>query len=585
MPKLENVRLVFPDSYGINASLRKGVAQNPEFLDLALKAHAMLAEMKGHDLSIADSLRANENVSIFDHQILAAQRVKNRLGGTAMLADEVGLGKTVEAGIIIKELLVTGLARRVLILAPPSLLPQWRDEMHSKFDMDFVEHGGPQFKDVQSHDLLIMSHSSAVFPNQSKPLNDVYWDLVIVDEAHSMKNSETRKHKLVRGLPKRHLLLLTATPLQNNLEELYNLVDLLRPGHLGTWAQFKEKYVADDRARRLYASMRGDLQRILSEIVVRTTRGEVKEYIRFTERIPHTEILEPTEPESFLYDAITEIVRDLYVTEHDPFPVMTYQRLASSSIAASKRALYKMKANEVITLEAYEKLVAVADSVGTDSKMSKLLDTMRGNDEKFLVFTEFYATQDYVAERLAEAGHTVTLFNGRMGPDEKAESVGRFRGGAQVMVSTSAGGEGQNFQFCHNIVNYDLPWNPMKVEQRIGRVHRIGQEEDVRVFNYALKGTIESYILELLYSKIDLFRMALGEMDLLFEDSWSGGSQQAWFKMYMDSASDDERRNRFSSLGDDWKSRKEVVGEAVQNFNSEVFGNFDLSTLGDKDGA
>ena len=177
----------------------------------------------------------------------------------------------------------------------------------------------------------------------------------------------------------------------------------------------------------------------------------------------------------------------------------------------------------------------------------------------------------------------MTLFNGKMSPEEKRESVTRFREDADIMVSTSAGGEGQNFQFCHNIVNYDLPWNPMRVEQRIGRVHRIGQKNDVHIFNLALAGTIEAYILELLYVKINLFRMALGDMDLMFEDSWVEGSSRTWFTEYMNGESEQERRNRFSALGDDWNARKESAADAVLDFNVDVFRNFDLSVL--KEGA
>ena len=138
------------------------------------------------------------------------------------------MGKTIEACIIIKEYIITGLAKKVLILAPPSLLPQWRDELASKFNLDFVSQQDTlKFIDVHSHDLLLMSHASASYPEKSKALQEIFWDLVIVDEAHSMKNSVTKKHQLVKNLSKRHLLLLSATPIQNNLEELYNMVELL----------------------------------------------------------------------------------------------------------------------------------------------------------------------------------------------------------------------------------------------------------------------------------------------------------------------------------------------------------------------
>lgn len=582
MAKIEHVRTIFPDSFEIHDRLRNYHTHNSEFLRLTLESYRLLADLKKQKLSITESLKTNKNINIFDHQIFAAQRVKNKLGGTAMLADEVGLGKTVEAGIIIKEFLVTKLAKKILILTPPSLLLQWQDELLSKFNLDFINYKNDlRFKNVLSHDLLLMSHSSAVYPNQSNLLNSVYWDMVVVDEAHSMKNSSTRKHNLIKNLPKRNLLLLTATPIQNNLEELYNLVDLLRPGYLGTWNKFKKKYAADNKYRTINSAFRGDLQRILSELIIRTTRKEVKKYIQFTDRIPYTQILDPTENESTLYNAITNIIRDRYMANGHSLALMTYQRLASSSTDASKKALYKMKSNKIVSEHRYNHLIFVANDIKLDSKMSHLLKIIKDNHSKFLIFTEFLATQDYITKHLEKNGHSVTLFNGKMDSEEKSNSISRFREKIQIMVSTSAGGEGQNFQFCHNIVNYDLPWNPMRVEQRIGRVHRIGQTHDVQIFNFALRETIESYILELLYTKINLFKMTLGDMDLIFEDSWSAGSQQTWFKEYMDAVTEDERRNTFSVMGDSWKMRKETVSDAIRDFNSDVFSNFNLSTIGE----
>lgn len=577
---LENIKIRYPDKFGINEKLRNSKLHNPEFLDLTLKSYRILSYLKNEKLSITDSLRTNKNVSMFDHQILAAQRIKNELGGTALLADEVGLGKTIEAGIIIKEFLTTGLAKTVLILAPPSLLAQWQDELASKFNLDFInQKGDPRFVDVLSHDLLLMSHASASYPKKSKALQDIFWDLVIVDEAHSMKNSATHKHQLVKNLSKRNLLLLTATPIQNNLEELYNIVELLRPGYLGTWKQFQEKYTLGKDSRRINPVFQNDLQEILSRLIIRTTRKEVRNYIKFTDRIPHTKILTPSENEIKLYNEITDIIRELYSDNYNSFALMIYQRLASSSTDSSKRALYKMKMNKVIEIERYDELVSLANKITTDSKFSDLLRIIKDDSSKFLIFTEFYATQDYIAKNLTNNGFSVTLFNGKMSFDERHNSVNQFKNESQIMVSTGAGGEGQNFQFCHNIVNYDLPWNPMRIEQRIGRVHRIGQTEDVNIYNYALKGTIEAYILELLFTKIQLFNMALGELDLMFEDSVSGGLQETWFKEYMTKTDEAEIRNKFSTLGDDWKNRKDHVHDAVNDFNKSVFDNFDLSVF------
>ena len=369
--RIEDVKTMFPDRFGIKDKLRMGMTQNPEFLTLTLKAYELYHRLQDQDLSITESIKANENVSVFDHQILAARKIKNDLGGSGMLADEVGLGKTVEAGILIKEFLVTGLAKRILILAPPSLLPQWQDEMSSKFDLNFVIHrDDPRFKDVQSHDLLLMSHSSAIYPSQSIPLSSTYWDMVVVDEAHSMKNAKTAKHKLVSELPKRNLLLLTATPIQNNLEEMYNLIELLHPGCLGTWTQFRDTYVGDTESRKIRPFMRDKLQKTLSKFIIRTTRNEARRYIKFTDRIPHTRILTPSDKESSLYRAITDIVKARYKINNDVFSLMIYQRLASSSTTASRRALYKMKDKGLISEMRYMELTSIASSIREDSKMS-----------------------------------------------------------------------------------------------------------------------------------------------------------------------------------------------------------------------
>lgn len=577
---LDNIKIKFPDKFGINEKLRLSQIHNPEFLELTLKSYNLFSYLKNEKLSITESLRTNKNVSIFDHQILAAQKIKNELGGTALLADEVGLGKTIEACIIIKEFLITGLAKRVLILAPPSLLPQWKDELISKFNLDFIDQqNDSRFVDVYSHDLLLMSHSSASYPEKSQALQETFWDIVVVDEAHSMKNSTTHKHQLVKNLSKRHLLLLSATPIQNNLEELYNIVELLHPGHLGTWKQFEEKYALGKNSRRINPVYKNELQNILSELIIRTTRKEVQNYIKFTDRIPHTNILNPSEKEILLYNEITEIIRSLYFENYNSLALMTYQRLVSSSSNSSKRALYKMKMNQVIGQEKFEELSSLANSIKHDSKFSNILRHIKNDSSKFLIFTEFYATQDYIAASLENEGFSVVLFNGKMSPDEKYEAVSQFRDKSQIMISTGAGGEGQNFQFCHNIVNYDLPWNPMKVEQRIGRVHRIGQTENVHIFNYALKDTIEAYILELLFTKIQLFNMALGELDLMFEDSVNQGLQETWFKEYMTGKNEIEIKNKFSSLGDDWKKNKEKILHTINEFNDEVFQNFNLSAI------
>ena len=159
MTKLENIKTRYPDKFGIKEKIRNGQTHSSEFLDLTLKSYELLSFLRNETLSVTESLRTSQNVNILDHQILAAKKVKNELGGSAFLADEVGLGKTIEAGIIIKEFYTTGLAKKILILTPPSLLLQWQDEMLSKFNLDFVEQkSDKRFINAYSHDLLLMSH-------------------------------------------------------------------------------------------------------------------------------------------------------------------------------------------------------------------------------------------------------------------------------------------------------------------------------------------------------------------------------------------------------------------------------------------
>jgi SNF2 family DNA or RNA helicase len=586
MAKIESIKIRYPDKFGIKDKLRNGKTHSPEFLDLTLKSYELFSFLRNETLSITESLRTNQNVNILDHQILAAKKVKNELGGSAFLADEVGLGKTIEAGIIIKEFFITGLAKKILILAPPSLLLQWQDEMLSKFNMDFIEQkSDKRFINASSHNLLLMSHASAVFPNYVEALKNVFWDLVVVDEAHSMKNSQTLKHKLVRDLPKRNLLLLSATPMQNNLSELYNMIDLLRPGYLGTLQQFEQKYANDKNSRSLNPMFREELQNILSKIVIRTTRKECSEYIKFTDRIPHTKVLEPTENEVKLYEELTNVIREAYNSSEDSnfLALMTYQRLATSSTESSKRALFKMKMNDVIDDEKYNELMSIANSITVDSKLADLIEVIKKANSKFLIFCNFYVTQDYIAEFLQKNGFSVTLYNGKMSPDEKFESKKLFQNETQIMISTGAGGEGQNLQFCHNIVNYDLEWNPMKIEQKIGRVHRIGQTNNVQIYNYALKDTIDAYILELLFVKLKLFSETLGELDLMFEDSESEGLSTSWFKEYMEVRSNSDAENRFTTLGEDMEERQKTIKETVNEFNNRVFDNFDLSSYKKED--
>lgn len=576
-----NITVTFTDRSGVKSKLRAHKFDDKKSFDICLNAFEVLSKIRKQDLSVISSIRSNKKIELYDHQLFAALKVKNEFGGSAILADEVGLGKTIEAGIILKEFITSGIAKSVLILTPPSLVYQWQDELLIKFGLDFIKQfDDPRFVNAGSHDMLIMSHSSAVFPKHSQLLKSRSWDMVIVDEAHSMKNANTKKHRLLNEISRKFTLFLSATPIQNNLEELYNLVELLRPATFGTLNQFKTKYAEDSQMRKLNSFFREDLQKILSSLMIRTTRREVKSYIKFTNRIAKTEILKPSSVERELYDRITDVVRYHYNKNYNLLHLMIIQRLISSSTESTKIALHKMKKSVMIEENEYNDLIKLADEIKIDTKAKILLDTINSSkNEKFLIFTEFYSTQDYLSTLLTANGYSVTIFNGKMNLSERENSINNFKTSSQIMISTSAGGEGQNFQFCNNVVNYDLPWNPMRVEQRVGRVHRIGQKNDVFIYNYAYEKTIDAYILELLYAKIKLFTMSIGDLDLLFEDIDDKKSESMIFKEFMNGKSDQEVKNNLTALGNNWENNTQSRIEAVKKFNAEVFDNFSLSTL------
>jgi len=570
------VNLHYTDRFGVKNKLHQLEFSKKESLDNLLKAYGIITSQHSKGLTTLKSLKSK--ISIFDHQIMAAKRVKNDLNGRALLADEVGLGKTIEAGILLKEYYTTGLIKTALVLTPPSLVGQWRDEMESKFDLDFVaSKDDTRFEGYGKHHMLIASLSSAYMEKNAPDLNSIDWDMVIIDEAHRLKNSKTKAHQFVKELPKKFLLLLSATPVQNNLKELYNMIELIRPGQLGTWNNFAGKYLLEEKGRDLRMENRDEIQNSLSSVIIRTTREEVKSYIDFTDRIPKTHILDATTEEKELYSSTTDFVRELWGKGGGSaiLPLMMLQRQLSSSTSATIPALRRKMTGKPEDKIAIEELINMAEKIKIDSKMIKLKEIIQNDSEsKFLIFTEFRDTQDYIYDSLDDENFEIVKFNGSMSTGERDTAVNKFKRDSQIMVATEAGGEGKNFQFCHNVINYDLPWNPMRVEQRVGRVHRIGQVEDVVIHNFAIEDTIEEYVLKLLYEKVNLFKMTIGELDLLFGDIDPKKIEGKIFESYMSSSKKKDIKNKFSALGKEWSHDKDEIEETVNEFNPEVFANF-----------
>jgi len=493
----------------------------PLDFDLGLRA-VRLASHPGFDRLIA--LPMVREMELLEHQTRTAMTVLRRLRGRAMLCDEVGLGKTIEAGLVLSELLMRGLVRSVLVLTPPSLITQWQGEMRRKFGIELVSHDNPAFRERgtdawTSHDRVIVSqHTAKREPHRSAILGRK-WDMVIVDEAHHLRNRTTALWKFASEIHKQFILLLTATPVQNNLEELFNLVTLLEPGLLSTQRDFSRRFIS--KGDKLTPKNVDELHALLSEVMIRNRRSTVG--LQFTRRYARTESVALTSSEQALYDAAAAMVRDQLNAETKASAIsrmtlITLQMALGSSTAAASSMLENLLDKPILPVaqrQAIMELSHQASLQGHSAKAQRLLELLNEFPDKLVVFTQFRATQEMLRRVLAEAGHDVAVFHGSLSRLEKESAIENFRESARLLICTESGSEGRNLQFAHGLCNFDLPWNPMKIEQRIGRLSRIGQKSDVHVFNLVAAGTVEAAILHLLEAKLNMFELVIGEVDMI----------------------------------------------------------------------
>lgn len=447
----------------------------------------------------------------YPHQIKTAEKVLQEFQGLAILADEVGLGKTIEAGIILKEYMLRGLVKNVLILTPASLCWQWYQELYEKFD---IQAGIQKSQwDWEHADILIASIDTAKREPHAKIIQNIPYDMLIIDEAHKLKNSSTAAFKLVNSLQKKYCLMLTATPIQNNLKELYNLITLLKPGQLGSYRSFKKKFMIDMRTPKNPESLR----QLLSGVIIRNRRGEGT--VEFTKRNVFPILVHLSDAEKRLYNQITNLIRKS--SKALPFqtnilPLITLQREVCSSFYAAGLTLEKMALKYNLGDESdIVKLISEAVNVKQNSKCDIVEKLAARINDRIIVFTEYKASQEYIRYRLERTNFKTLAFDGSLSRGRKEWVRYLFQKDGGILVSTESGGEGLNFQFCNHVINYDLPWNPMRLEQRIGRIHRLGQTKDVNIYNLVTKNTIEEHIMFLLHEKINMFQMVLGELDAI----------------------------------------------------------------------
>lgn len=483
------------------------------------------------------------------HQLDTAKRVLHEMGGRAILADEVGLGKTIEAGLILKEYIVRGLVKKALILVPASLVLQWVRELNAKFGIAAV---AQKKSHSWGYDIVVASIDTAKRDPHKEIVLSTDYDLVIIDEAHKLKNKKTTNYQFATHLSKKYCLLLTATPIQNNLEELFNLISLLKPGQLGAQGEFNSNYVVDKRLPK----NEEQLQDVLSSIMIRNRRGDGG--IHFTKRIVRNVTLELSKEEQALYDAVTSFVQQMASQDgidlSSILSLVTLQREVCSSRDAVFLTLVNMfkktAEDSPIRAQIWE-LVEVIRAITSNTKAEKALEIINQCEGKVILFTEYRATQEYLLQFFDKHQIPAVPYRGGMNRGKKDWMMDLFRGNARVLIATEAGGEGINLQFCNNMINFDLPWNPMRVEQRIGRVHRLGQTQDVNIYNLCTKNTIEEHILNLLHEKINLFELVIGELDHIIEriESRDGSIEQRLARAILQSQNSQQLQEEINSIG------------------------------------
>ncbi len=498
--------------------------------------------------------------------------------GRFLLADDPGAGKTIMAGLYLKELKYRRLVERILIVVPGHLKDQWRREMQERFQEPFfiLDRGAESsYLPWEEYSQIITSIDYAKQPAVRNKLERLSWDLVIVDEAHKMaayrygdKQERTERYRLGSLLADRtrYLLLMTATPHRGDPENFRYLLQLLDPAFFSSPSSIEQLLRSSEN--------QFFLRRLKEDLIDFEGRP------LFPPRHVKTCAYKLSEPEMVLYEQVTEYVRNSYDKAMDKnrrnvaFAMLILQRRLASSVRAVRSSLERRKARleelrrdpkplsaeraepfseesledlpeaerlqeeerllrltlaenrseleqEIQELDHLIQLAREAEAQEMETKLRELKNLMEAHPiqvggEKLLIFTESRETSDYLAEKLRKWGYSVVTLDGTMSMEERVVAEKQFRTQAQVMISTEAGGEGINLQFCAVMVNYDIPWTPIRLEQRMGRIHRYGQTKEVYIYNLVASNTREGAVLQTLLAKLEATRQALGS-DRVFD--------------------------------------------------------------------
>lgn len=545
LPRLEvaldlTFELVDPDAIQLS-----GTQPDPTWFRLRGEL-TQLGLVEGFDELLC--LPALQGVEAHWYQIETVRKVLKQYRGRVLLADEVGLGKTVEAGMVLKEYMLRGMAERMLILVPAPLVGQWRDEMATKFGIDCAT----------THDALLRSDPAAFWAQprviasiataRRREHADVLvqraYDVVVVDEAHHLRDQASASYKLVNTLQKRFLLLLSATPVQNSLLELYNLLTLLQPGIFRTQKDFRAAYMVPGKPRE--PVNRDRLRDLMRGVMVRNTRALAA--LRLPRRHAATIRAVPDAAEAECYQELTVLARTAATGGQARLAVQHLLSAAGSSPAAAAAAISRF-AERHPKVQGWTALLARYRTVAAGAKQDALLKLLAQNPaEKKMVFVHHRDSMTHLAELLRRHGMAPLLFDGSMSGPEKDQAVAAFRDSGKLLLCSESGGEGRNLQFCNTLVNFDIPWNPMAIEQRIGRIDRIGQTREVFVFNLVTAGTIEDAMLRILDEKINMFELVVGEVGAILgeiddQQDFSSMVLEAWLQ-----STEEARAAAFASL-------------------------------------
>jgi SNF2 family DNA or RNA helicase len=455
-----------------------------------------------------------------DYQVRTALRVIGPLRGRALLSDEVGLGKTIEAGLVLKEYLTRGMVKRFLVLTVPSLVDQWEEELSDKFQLSVAttnrtEARNDPEKFWRENIGIVASLHTLKQPAHLAIAQTVTWDVLIVDEAHYLRNRTSQAWQAVNALPRQYLLLLTATPVQNSLEELYNLVTLLQPGQLQSPKEFRARFI--DPKQPHQPREPEELRRLLGQVMIRNTRANAG--LNLPPRRAETVLFQATQEERRFWQKweseLREHLGQLSASQSSLWGRLLLQS-AGSSPAAWRDVLAGFPAVDAARGWTEEALLEESWK-----KKCQLLEPLTKGEGGVVIFTQFLHTQAAIAESLRRSGVPTFLINGQVPPRERQPITETFHQQGGALVLTHSGTEGRNLQFSHRLVNFDLPWNPMEIEQRIGRLHRLGQQHPVRIYNLVQAGTLQEHLLEILQEKLNLFELVVGETGLILGDRFT----------------------------------------------------------------